>query len=196
MAFIHIYTGPMASGKTSKMLNHLHKYSNVTKDMVLLINYDGDDRTDSSDGVSTHMYGDSSAKIPIGKFVNAIRVKYLNSLDEDFISRYSVIGIDESQFYPDLEEFIRKYSQNKGLTFHVSGLCFDSDNKPFGQTMNLLDIATSFEKMTAICSKCDPKTMIPAGFTAADSSKDSVVVIGGLDIYRPLCHHHYLENKN
>ena len=191
MASINIYTGPMASGKTSKMMEKLHKYSNVTKERVLLVNFKGDDRTLDSHGISTHFYGDHSIKIPIGKYIDPIRVTCLDELDEDFLIKYNIIGIDESQFYPDLENFIRYYGKNVKFTFYISGLSFDSDNNPFGQTLNLLDIATTFEKMTAICSLCNPRSMKPAAFTYTDKKKNNVIAIGGLDMYKPLCHFHY-----
>jgi thymidine kinase len=190
MAIIQIYTGPMASGKTSKMLDQLHKYSNVTKERVLLVLFKGDTR---SSGISTHMYGDSSKKIPIGKYIDTIMVDKLEDIIS--ISGYNIIGIDEAQFFTDLEEFVRRNSIYEKYTFHISGLSFDSNNKPFGYLMNLLDIATTFEKMTAICSRCDPRIMSPAGFTFAEVPKESVVKIGGLDMYRPLCYKHFLEAK-
>jgi thymidine kinase len=197
MAEIHVYTGPMASGKTSKMLSILHKYSNITKERVLLINFSGDDRVkDCSSGISTHMYGDSSSKIPIGKYIDPIRVNNLNDLnDMDILNNYSMIGIDEAQFYPDLNAFIRKHIRSD-IKFHISGLAYDSDNKIFGQISSLLDISTTFEKMTAICSKCSHKSMTLAGFTFSTKEKDSVISIGGMDMYTPLCLKHYLGILN
>lgn len=204
MASINIYTGPMASGKTSKMIEQLHKYSNVTKEKVLLITFEGDDRVCSDTnpcdgcyhGVSTHVYGDSSMKIPIGKYIDTMRVNCLEEIGEEYLMKYNIMGIDESQFFPDLESFVRKYGKNDKFTFYISGLSFDSDNKPFGQTLNLLDIATTFEKMTAICSLCDPRSMKPAAFTYAEAKKTNVIAIGGLEMYKPLCYFHYCIKNN
>ena len=194
MAAIHIYTGPMASGKTSKMLDTLHKYSNVTKERVLLINFEGDDRgKDPGHGVTTHSYGDSSAKIPLGIYVDTIRCTELLSISHKKLDSYTMIGIDEAQFFTDLKEFINRNKRNSKLMIYVSGLAYDSNNNPFGQISELLNVATTFEKMTAICSICDPRSMTPAGFTYASKSKESVISIGGLEMYKPLCFKHYLD---
>lgn len=183
----------MASGKTSKMLDIIHRYSNIHKQRVLLINFTGDCRSgENSPGVSTHRYGDSSMKIPIGTYIVPIKVSRLGEITEELVDTYDMIGIDEAQFYPDLSEFVHKYKQKK-IMFHISGLSYDSDNKPFGQLLDIIDVCTTYEKMAAVCSRCDPKNMIPAGFTYANVKKESVVAVGGLDMYEPLCLEHYLE---
>lgn len=196
MAQIHVHTGPMASGKTSKMLHNLHKYSNVTRERVLLINFRGDSRAnDSETGVSTHMYGDSSAKVPLGKYVDAHKVYRLSDLDHlNIFDNYNMIGIDEAQFYPDLKDFIVN-NLHKNCIFHIAGLSYDSDNNEFGELLKIQQFCTTFEKMSAICSECNPRSMTPAGFTYCEQLKESVVTIGGLDIYKPLCLRHYLEKN-
>lgn len=182
----------MASGKTSKMLDILHKFSNVTKERVLLVNFSGDDRASQDSGISTHMYGDSSYKIPIGKYIDTIRVNALSDIPQEKVDSYNMIGIDEAQFYPDLHKFAMSNITND-LKLYIAGLSFDSDNEVFGEVSKLLHIATTFEKLSAICSKCDPKSMVPAGFTYSSKKKDSVVCIGGLDLYMPLCMMHYYD---
>jgi thymidine kinase len=203
MAQIHIYTGPMASGKTTKLLEKIHEYSNIYKKPVLLINYRKDDRgisrdTIVSNGVSTHTYGDYSTKVPLGKYVYCVRVNTLSEIEDVILHQYSVIGIDEAQFYPDLELFIRKHHLNSRLRFYISGLTFTAENKPFGQLKNLEDISTTYQKFNSICSQCNPDREVPAGFTSFIGGKDTDVVIGGLDVYEPLCALHYfgIEVKN
>lgn len=196
MAVIHVRTGPMACSKTAELMKFIHMYSNVNRTNVLLINFSGDNRTDSEDGVSTHMYGDSSKKVLLGKYIIPLKTTKLFDIPEDVIQKYNVIGIDEGQFYDDLEDFIRKYHRDYNKIFFISGLSFDSENRPFGQIANLLDIATTFEKMTAICPDCNPKEMSPASFTYYNGKKDSVVQIGGLELYKPLCALHYYFNMS
>lgn len=198
MAEIHIYSGPMASGKSSELLKMIHMYSNTTKEEVLLINFKGDDRGGDHDdnhvsGATTHAYGDSSLRIPLGKYVRSIRVNALSEIEDSVVEKYSVIGIDEAQFYPDLEVFIRKHFFNCGLTFYLAGLKFDSDNEPFGQLGKLENIATTSQKFHSICTRCDPKHKVPAGFTFFHGSKGKEIVSGGLDKYQPLCARHYFN---
>lgn len=195
MAVIHVKTGPMASEKTSSMLRDIHKFSNVAKERVLLINFSKDSRGSCESGVSTHMYGDSKFRIPIGKYIDPIRVSKLHDISKDTLGKYDHIAIDEAQFYPDLNSFIRSFQRDPSKTFYIAGLSFDSNNKPFGQVADLLDIATTFVKQTAICPVCDPKLMIPAAFTHVNHQKSDVVEIGGLDVYVPMCHRHYLEHN-
>lgn len=197
MAEIHSYSGPMASGKSLELLKMIHMYSNVNKEPVLLVNYKGDDRGDHSDGdchgATTHAYGDSSMKIPLGKYVVSMRVHNLSEITDDIVNKYSVIGIDEAQFYPDLENFVRKHHRNYRLKFYLAGLKFDSDNEPFGQLDRLEDIATTSQKFHSICSQCNPRDMVPAAFTFFNGSKGKEIVSGGLDIYQPLCARHYFK---
>lgn len=195
MASLRVFSGPMASGKTDNLLKELHKFSNVTKEPVLLINFDGDDRTDASHGASTHMYGDSSMTIPLGKNIIPRRVENLMSLSKDYVDKFSVIGIDEAHFYPDLLMFISRTIEDRNKTIYVAGLGYDSDNNDFGQVNLLLPHATVFTKLSAYCSECDPKSFTPAGFTAYDGEKKSAVEIGGLERYRPRCTYHYYSMR-
>lgn len=191
MAQINVFTGPMASGKTSKLLEIMHKYSNISKERVLLIGYIKDDR--NKEGISTHMYGDSSCSLPLGIYVDLIRVENLTSVSKDVISKYNMIGVDEAQFFKDLKDFVFMNIENSNLKLYISGLSYDSDNKQFGQIPDLLPISTSFIKIPSICSLCPFKEMVHAGFTHSNKIKENVVCIGGLDIYQPLCLKHYME---
>lgn len=192
MAQVHIFSGPMASSKTFELLKILHAYSNIHKEEVLLVNFKKDTRGDVSEhGATTHMYGDSSLKIPLGKYVNNIRVDRLSEISDETVNKYSVIGIDEAQFYPDLEEFIRKHFRNYNLKFYLAGLTYDSDNEPFGQLSKLEDIATTSQKFHSICTRCDPKDNVPAAFTYYNGTKGKEIVSGGLELYQPLCGRHY-----
>lgn len=191
MAEIHILTGPMASGKTSKMLERIHRFSNVSKKNVLLILFSGDDR--AGEGVSTHAYGDSSSKIPLGKYIKPIRTTKLMDIPDSVVSEYEMIGIDEAQFYPDLQDFINTHLK-KEMIFHISGLSHDSDNKKFGQIMDLFNIATTLRKLPAICCHHELHLMKKACITRyLAETKDSVVKIGGLESYEPVCLKCYLK---
>lgn len=195
MAQIHIFTGPMASGKTTKLLEKIHEYSNIYKRPVLLINFRGAERTTSLEcyekGVSTHVYGDYNIKVPVGKYVNCVKVNNLSEIEDVILYQYSVIGIDEAQFYPDLESFIRRHHLNSRLTFYLSGLTFTAENKPFGQLKNLEDISTTYRKFHSICARCEPELKTPAGQTSFIGGKNTEIVIGGLELYEPLCAKHY-----
>lgn len=199
MSEIHIFTGPMASGKTTTLLEKLHRYSNVCEERVLLINYLGDQRgddcTNSCDaaghGVSTHLYGDVSKHVVLGKYIDAIRVTRLNEISSKKLSKYNVVGIDEAQFYPDLYDFVERNFHQKQMTYYVSGLCTDSENRSFGEIDRLLPLATTFKKMTAICAHCDRKKMVPAAYTLSVKQKETQVAFGGLDEYKPVCSFHF-----
>lgn len=207
MSEIHIFTGPMASGKTTSLLDKLHRYSNVCEERVLLINYLGDERSErleSSDsqglyyydgnGVSTHQYGDTRNVI-LGKYIDAVRVTRLSEIPQKKLSKYNVIGIDEAQFYPDLYDFVEKSFFQKTVTYYISGLCTDSENLPFGEINRLLPLATTFQKMTAICAHCDRKKMVPAAYTISVKPKDTQVSFGGLDEYKPVCSFHFFNGR-
>lgn len=198
MATIKVFTGPMGASKTTRLMYELNHYSTPSKNRVLLICHEGDCRNEN--GISTHLYGDDKLTLPVGRYVDIVRVKNLSDItstvyiDECGIEReYSMIGIDESQFFDDLLEFVKSKILKKGLTIIVAGLSFDKNNEPFGQTSLLLPYATHFEKYPAVCSKCDYEFHSPAAYTICNDDSKDQVIIGGMGLYEPRCAFHFFE---
>ena len=70
----------------------------------------------------------------------------------------------------------------------VVGLDGDGTGKPFTHVLELVAIADSVEKKTALCGHCGDGT--PAIFTKA-LSKQNRIAVGGADMYEPTCRKHF-----
>ncbi|KAF0887075.1 KITH protein, partial [Crocuta crocuta] len=65
----------------------------------------------------------------------------------------AVVGIDEGQFFPDIVEFSESMA-NAGKTVIVAALDGTFQRKAFGAILNLVPLAESVVKLTAVCMQC------------------------------------------
>ena len=121
---------------------------------------------------------------------NLTMLKTKNLLDIN-IDDYDIIAVDESHFFTDLREFVKRaLLSNKSLI--VAGLIADSRGEKFGQTLDLVPICTDIVRLKAYCSLCAKSSV----YRVASHSKcilkaDEVMLIGGADKYIPVCREHY-----
>ena len=102
---LNVYIGCMMSGKTSRLLQEITRYADATSldifgsySRPLLINNALDTRS-----IETVISSHSSQFQGLSSRVDIISAKTLKEVD---VSKHSVIGIDEIQFFPDLYETI------------------------------------------------------------------------------------------
>ena len=130
-----------------------------------------------------------------------------------------MIGIDEAQFFGDVYEFCCKAADDNGKTVIVAGL--DGDylryltlfksfdffllncklnvflswqkkcRRRFGALLDIVPIADSVTKLTARCEVCGQK----AFFTLRKTCDTKTELIGGADVYMPVCRKHYVNNQ-
>ncbi|KAM9005165.1 thymidine kinase, cytosolic isoform 2-T2 [Sarcophilus harrisii] len=94
----------------------------------------------------------------------------------------TVIGIDEGQFFPDIVEFSESMA-NAGKTVIVAALDGTFQRKAFGNILNLVPLAESVVKLTAVCMECFRE----AAYTKRLGVEKEVEVIGGADKYHSVC---------
>jgi thymidine kinase len=94
-----------------------------------------------------------------------------------------VILINEGQFFPDLEEFVRTML-SQGKKIYVCGLDGDYERKKFGQILDLIPICDKVIKLTSLCTICKDGT--PGIFSKRISSETEQKVIGSKN-YIPVC---------
>lgn len=167
---IQVIFGPMFSGKSSELIRRVRRYSVANKSCIV-IKYDKDTRY-SKDKLATH---DSVQ-------YSAIPAALLASVADD-INNFDVIAIDEGQFFPDVVEFSESLA-NKGKIVIVSALDGTFERKEFAKTLNLIPLAESVVKLTAVCMSCRSKE---ASFSKRLTSETQVEVIGGKDKYASVC---------
>ena len=94
-----------------------------------------------------------------------------------------VILINEGQFFPDLEEFVKILLTNDKKVY-VCGLDGDFERKKFGQILNLIPLCDKVTKLTSICSLC--KNGNPGIFSKRISDEKEQTLVGS-DNYIPVC---------
>ena len=179
--------GAMFSGKTSTLISELTRY--VDLDIpVVYINSEDDTRGEQ---FSTH----NSSLSKISPKFNTIKTKKLHAIERETLEKYDVIAIDESQFFSDLLTFVVDWLA-RGKIIYVAGLDGDIHQKIFGDVVYLIPYATEVRKLNAVCELClEEKKIISAPFTVRKTDSKEKKVIGGKDIYFPVCTFHLFQLK-
>ncbi|KAK2997976.1 hypothetical protein RJ639_025211 [Escallonia herrerae] len=102
-----------------------------------------------------------------------------------------VIGIDESQFFTDLYEFCCNAADHDGKTVIVAGLDGDYSRRSFGSVLEIIPLADTITKLTARCELCGKR----AFFTLRKTDEKQTELIGGADVYMPVCRQHYVNGQ-
>ncbi len=113
--------------------------------------------------------------------MQAISVKKLEDLGEHW-KRFDVIGIDEGQFYSDVVSFAEE-AANLGKIVIISALDGTYLRTGFEHIMTLIPMAEKVKKLSAVCRTCKRN----AHFTFRISESESLELVGGTDVYKPLC---------
>lgn len=193
-----IRIGNMFSGKTSWINSELSELSQKGFSVVKII-HSCDDRPDvESNGYFGSTHNPLFKGLPCR--VKCIRASNLKDID---VSNYEIIGVDESQFFPDLFETVKDWVDTKRKHVKVCGLDGDSNRQKFGQTLDLIPLSDECVKLTAMCKYCTDhlrsigissdifKNGYRGPFTKRIVQSDDQVLIGGSSMYVPVCGYHY-----
>lgn len=186
-AFLEIILGPMFAGKTSRLIE-IYNNCRLENISIYVINHSLDKRY-SEDQLSTH----DQRCIPA---INTEKLEdlFLNEINKTQILSSKVILINEGQFFPDLKDFVVKLVEKHNKKVYVCGLDGDFKRNKFGQILDLIPYADNIVKLKAICNACNKGLLNnKAIFTRRSSDNLDQVVIGGNDIYEPVCRICYLS---
>jgi thymidine kinase len=187
--YLEIILGGMYAGKTSRLVE-IYKQCTFCNISVAVINHSIDNRYDE-ELLSTH----DKIKIPCIKtkrlfdiWTDSIdmesNVEVVHRIRDNFkVSRSNVILINEGQFFPDLEEFVKKLLLN-GKKVYVCGLDGDFERKKFGQILDLIPLCDKVTKLTSLCSMCKNGTL---GIFSKRISCEQIQTVVGSDNYIPVC---------
>ncbi|XP_043694784.1 thymidine kinase-like [Telopea speciosissima] len=180
---IHVIIGPMFAGKTTALLRGIQTAINNGRN-VAVIKSNKDTR-----------YGLGSAVTHDGVKLPCFALADLSSLTEKIgiqaYEKLDVIGIDEAQFFEDLYDFCCKAADDDGKTVILAGLDGDYLRRSFGSVLDVVPLADSVTKLTARCELCGKR----AFFTLRKTKETQAELIGGSDIYMPVCRHHYTNGQ-
>ena len=96
---------------------------------------------------------------------------------------YDVIGIDEGQFFNDVTQFA-EMAANAGKIVIISSLQGTFYRSTWKNVTELIPLCEEVVKLSAICQLCKEKK---ASFTFRTASAENQKLIGGADMYMPLC---------
>jgi thymidine kinase len=187
--YLELILGPMFSGKSSRLVE-IYKQCKFCNISVTVVNHTIDNRYDD-ELLSTH----DKVKIPCMKTERLLDL-WCESIDleEDIgiiprindkvkIRTSEVILINEGQFFPDLEEFVRLLL-NDGKKIYICGLDGDFERKKFGTILDLIPLCDKVTKLTSLCSLC--KNGTPGIFSMRLTNETDQTVVGS-DNYIPVC---------
>jgi thymidine kinase len=194
-SYLEIILGGMYAGKTSRLVE-IYKQCKFCSIPVSVINHSIDTRYDEEDEnlLSTH----DKVKIPCIKTEKLFDIwaDHINLEDNQPIPRIKdkfkistseVILINEGQFFPDLEDFVKILLKN-GKKIYVCGLDGDFERKKFGQILDLIPLCDKVTKLTSLCSLC--KNGTPGIFSKRITTEKEQTVVGS-DNYIPVCRNCY-----
>jgi len=177
---IDLIFGPMFSGKSTALQMKVKRLS-IAQKKCLVVNYIKDCRYSLDEVVSTHD----------GQMLKAFKCENLEEVLNVY-KGYDVIAIDEAQFFPEIVEISEKLA-NDGKIVIIAALDGTFQRKAFGRVHELISIAETVTKLSAVCILCGED----AAFTQRTVESQQIELIGGQEMYRPVCRRCFFQpNKN
>lgn len=180
---LHMFIGPMYSGKTSK-LHELYKQFEFCNIHTMVVNYAEDTRYTNKPELATH----DKAMIPCNMASTMSEIEL--SQDPETIQVYL---INEGQFFPDIIEWTQKaISRPYNKKVYICGLDGDFERNTFGNWLSLIAYSDSVTKLRSICCDCR-KTDAIFSYRITEEKEQKVI---GSSSYIPLCRYCYEERNS
>ncbi|KAL5070603.1 hypothetical protein RYX36_021490 [Vicia faba] len=126
---------------------------------------------------------------------NGRNVAMLKSSKDNRYAVDSVVTHDGIKFpcwaLPDLMLFKDKFGHEAYQKLDVIGLDGDYLRRSFGSVLHIIPIADTVTKLTARCELCGKR----AFFTLRKTEEKQTELIGGADLYMPVCRQHYVNGQ-
>ena len=167
---IELILGPMFSGKSTRLIEVIRKYTYKAK-KTIMIKFYADKRYSEKSEVVTH---------DLLKY-DSIDCKNLRDSIET-LKQYDVIGIDEGQFFPDLVEVCEELAALKKIII-IAGLNGDFRMEPFPVISKIISKADKIKLLKAYCFNCHKD----AKFSLRIVQSNETVLIGAGEAYKPAC---------
>ena len=186
MAKLHFFYSTMNAGKSTSLLQSNHNYKeNGLDTMIFLPN----ETSKLSKGQIVSRIGLKAKAVIANKDFN-----FINFIKNNKSENLSCILIDEAQFLT--KEQVRQLglvADRLNYPVMCYGIRTDFRGELFEGSLELLALADNLIELKTICSLCSRKaTMVvrkdDSGKVVTEGSK---VVVGGNDIYMPVCRKHY-----
>ncbi len=167
---IHLFIGPMFSGKTTRLRNSIQKLKNQNL-KTILVNYNNKKYIKEESQLITH---------------DLIREDCLSceNLTDILIQliNYDVIGIDEGQFFSDLLEICDTLTRFGKIIF-IAALSSNDQMKPYDNISNLIPFVDKIKLMKSYCFFCHKQ----AGFNLKIKKSKNNFIEERKENYKPVC---------
>ena len=179
MGALHVFTGPMFSGKSEALIRRIRRAREADLDVQVFVP-SLDDRHGVGQ-VRSHA-GEDLTQYGIG--VWPVSEENLAQVAPRVRAATRVVAFDEAQFFgPEVVVQVRALLA-RNLTLYVAGLDRDYRDEPFGCMPQLLALADHVYKLTAICAYCKRDAARQTFRQVADRTQ---VLVGGHEAYAALC---------
>jgi thymidine kinase len=175
---LEVITGPMFSGKSEELIRRL-KRARIARQRVACYKPDIDLRYHRTAIASHSSQTHEATTVPNTERLREALYPQIDQID--------VIGIDEVQFFdpsiiPLAVELIAL-----GKRVLMAGLDTTFAAEPFGPVPNLMAIADTVTKLSAVCMTCGQ----PAIHTQRLGDSQELVVVGAAGLYEARCRAHF-----
>ena len=178
MAEMILYTGPMFSSKTTKLLMQADKRY-YQKKKVLAFKSRMDDRYSTEGEIVSHNLGKIPAKlVEKGSEIIEIVANFSENLD--------CVIIDELFLIEGAAEACQILFK-KGYDVIIASIDLSFEGKPFDEVKEIMPYCTRIIKCKAVCPVCSSD----ARYTYRKIDDKSEILVGADDIYEPRCQLHY-----
>lgn len=175
---LEVITGPMFSGKSEELIRRL-KRARIARQRVACFKPDIDLRYHRT-AIASHSSQTHDATTVAN--VERLRESLYPQLDN-----IEVVGVDEVQFFdPDIIPLAVELIA-LGKRVIMAGLDTTFAAEPFGPVPNLMAIADTVTKLSAICMVCDAAAI----HTQRLGQSQELVVVGAAGLYEARCRAHF-----
>ena len=170
---IEVVCGSMFSGKTEELLRRV-KRAQIARQKVQVFKPKVDNRYSI-----THVESHNANRVPSVPLEKATEI--LDAVDD----KTRVVGIDEAQFFdPSIVDVAQKLAY-RGIQVIVAGLDMNYKGEPFGPMPQLMAVAESVTKLSAICVVCGGAASRSQRLVERDPQQ--TFAVGGSESYEARC---------
>jgi thymidine kinase len=175
---LEIIIGPMFSGKSTYALSYVRRQRAIGK-RVLVIKPSIDNRYSNDSVLVTHNNEKTQC------MMWDIKKPLCEICD---IKNYDCFVIEEAQFFTHLDHFCSQLLLREHKHILVVGLDGCAQQNKFGEVLDIIPLATSVTKLTALCCECKDGT--PAPYTKKLEEGGTQIDVGGAEKYVAVCLRH------
>src|ERR1700728_527437 len=175
---LEVITGPLFSGKSEELIRRL-KRARIARQRVVCFKPDIDLRYHRS-SIASHSAQTHEA-------TTVANVEYLREALYPQLDTVGVIGIDEVQFFDGAIIPLAGELIALGKRVIMAGLDTTFAGEPFGPVPNLMAIADTVTKLSAVCMVCGAAAI----HTQRLGQSQELVVVGAAGLYEARCRAHF-----